>query len=288
MQRPLVLGLGEALWDVDRVRGERTPGGAPVNFAYYATRCGAQGVAISAVGRDAEGEALRACYEQHGIATALCVVDYPTGRAESYLDCEGAQRFRIAEGVAYDFLPIEPSIEALARSASAVTFGTLARRCEVSRATIDHLLGLVPSSALKIFDINLRAPHYTDASVREGLRLANVLKLNDEELQVLMQMEALSSDEDEALRMLLLRYNLTMVVLTAGARYSKILTPTQSSMLPTPAVEVDPTNADTVGAGDAFTGTLVGALLRGDSLVEAHRAAIQEAAEVCRVRGAWR
>lgn len=287
MDRPLVLGLGEALWDRDRIRGERTPGGAPINFAYYATRHQMQGVAVSAIGRDAQGEELKTCYTTHGIQTELVEVDWPTGWAETYLDEAGEQRFTIGEEVAYDHLPVTPRFEELARAASAVCFGTLACRTLTTRHTIYHLLSLTSPSALRIYDINLRPPHYSAELIEELLGRANVLKLNAEELQVLRTLYPLPLDEEAACRWLMNRYDLRMVVLTAGADYSAIYTSEQSSLLPTPTVEPGD-EADTVGAGDAFTGTLVASLLRGLPLEKAHQEAVREAAEVCRIRGAWR
>lgn len=287
MEQPLVLGLGEALWDRDRIRGDRTPGGAPINFAYYATRHGARGVAIGAIGRDAQGEQLRNCYHQHGIQTELVEVDWPTGWAETYLDEAGEQRFTIGEEVAYDHIPVTPRFEELASQASALCFGTLACRTLTSRRTICHLLSLTPASALRIYDINLRPPHYSAELIEELLRLATMLKLNAEELQVLRTFYPLPTEEQAACRWLMERYDLRMVVLTAGAEYSAIYTSEQSSLLPTPVVEPSD-KADTVGAGDAFTGTLVASLLWGLPLEKAHQEAVREAAEVCRIRGAWR
>lgn len=287
MDRPLVLGLGEALWDRDRMRGERTPGGAPINFAYYATRHGMRGVALSAIGRDARGEELKTYYAKHGIQTELVEVDWPTGWAETYLDEAGEQRFTIGEEVAYDHIPATPRFEELARVASAVCFGTLACRTLTSRRTIEYLLSLTPASALRIYDINLRPPHFTPELIEGLLRRANVLKLNAEELQVLRTLYPLPLDEEAACRWLMEQNDLRMVVLTAGADYSAIYTSEQSSVLPTPTVEPDD-EADTVGAGDAFTGTLVASLLRGLPLAKAHQESIREAAEVCRIRGAWR
>lgn len=287
MDRPLVLGLGEALWDRDRIRGERTPGGAPINFAYYATRHQMQGVAVSAIGRDARGEELKTCYTTHGIQTELVEVDWPTGWAETYLDEAGEQRFTIGDEVAYDHLPVTPRFEVLARAASAVCFGTLACRTLTTRRTIEYLVSLTSPSALRVYDINLRPPHYSAELIEELLCRANVLKLNAEELLVLRTLYPLPLDEEAACRWLMNRYDLRMVVLTAGADYSAIYTSEQSSVLPTPAVELSD-KADTVGAGDAFTGTLVASLLRGVPLAKAHQEAVREAAEVCRIRGAWR
>lgn len=287
MEQPIVIGLGEALWDEDQGRGLRTPGGAPINLVYYAARGGVRGVAISAVGEDAAGDALLAIYREKGICCEMAQLPYPTGRAVTYCDASGAQRFRIEEGVAYDYLPCTEAMVALVRGASVVAFGTLAQRNSVSRETIRRLLAELPPKALRLCDINLRPPFFDRELIEESLRMADALKLNDEELALLQELFALPADEAEACRSLMEQYDLQLVILTAGAAYSCIYTPDMCSCLRTPQVLVEADRNDTVGAGDAFTGTFLAAWLQGDSLAEAHRKAVLTAAEVCRIRGAW-
>ncbi len=285
-RKKVVLGIGEALWDVDCRTGCRTPGGAPVNFAYYAARQGLRGVAVTAVGRDAAGDELLACYRRHGIAVEAARTEAPTGIAETYLEA-GEQRFRIAEEVAYDRIPCTDAMLALAREASAAAFGTLAQRCEPSRRTIRRLLAAMPAGALRLYDINLRPPFFTRQLVEESMELADALKINDEELDVLRSMLGLPAGEDAAVGALMTRYGLRIAVLTAGAAYSKVYAEGGCSMLRTPRVEIVAERNDTVGAGDSFTGTLVAALLKGEPVAEAHRTAVETAAEVCRHCGAW-
>ena len=51
--KPIVVGIGEILWDM--LPTGKKIGGAPVNFVYHASRLGAEGYAISAVGNDELG-----------------------------------------------------------------------------------------------------------------------------------------------------------------------------------------------------------------------------------------
>lgn len=284
--RKTVLGLGEVLWDIDRLRGTRTPGGAPINFAFYAARRGLRGIAVSAVGQDAAGDKLLEACRSHGIETEIARVDAPTGSAVAYLEA-GEQRFRIEEEVAYDRIPCTERMLELARTAAAAAFGTLAQRCAPSRDTIRRLLAAMPAEALRLYDINLRPPFYGRETVEASLEIADALKINDEELVVLQRMFDLPADEAAAVEALAARWGLRLVVLTAGARYSRVHTPEAVSLLPTPRVEIREGENDTVGAGDAFTGTLVAELLLGRPIAEAHRTAVETAAEVCRHRGAW-
>ena len=53
---PLIMGVGELLWDM--LPTGKVVGGAPVNFVYHATKLGARGVAVSAIGTDVLGNEL--------------------------------------------------------------------------------------------------------------------------------------------------------------------------------------------------------------------------------------
>ncbi len=73
-----------------------------------------------------------------------------------------------------------------------------------------------------------------------------------------------------------------MLILTCGINGSYVFTPGNVSFQPTPKVDV----ADTVGAGDSFTAAFIGSLLKGESVTEAHRVAVQTSAYVCTCNGA--
>jgi len=119
--------------------------------------------------------------------------------------------------------------------------------------------------------------------IEESLYLANMLKVNDGELVVLRDMFHLEGTDKEVAHWFIEHYNLRLVVLTAGGAYSTIYTANEESTLQNPEVQV----ADTVGAGDAFSGALVISLLKGASLREAHEFAVRTAAYVCTKEGAW-
>ena len=135
-----------------------------------------------------------------------------------------------------------------------------------------------------VYDINLRQHFYSKELIEDNLRMANVFKINDEELEKLQPMFGLAGVEtDDACRFFLKEFDLRMLVLTGGDTFSSIYTPDEISTIPTPKVKV----VDTVGAGDSFSGALVGALLNGASIREAHRVAVKTAAYVCTQSGAW-
>lgn len=278
--KPVVVGIGELLWDV-LPTGKRA-GGAPVNFVYHASQLGAEGYAISAVGNDVSGTEILQELEKNNINHCIKRVEYPTGSVMVELK-DGSPTYTIIEGVAWDYIPLTPEAIEIVRRADAVCFGTLAQRNSTSRETLLALLPYAREDALRFFDINLRQAYYSKELIDTLLRHANVFKINDEELEVLRPMFGLEGDADACCRQLIETYRLRYLILTAGSRFSTIYTPDEQSTLPTPKVTV----ADTVGAGDSFSGAFVCSILNGKSLQEAHRIAVDIAAFVCSQPGAW-
>ena len=281
MQAPVVIGIGEFLWDM--LPTGKKAGGAPVNFAYHASRHGTEAWAVSAVGKDVLGDELVDAAVAHGIRLSVGRTDYPTGTVRVTVR-DGQPEYEICRNVAWDHIPVTEHALDLARKASAIAFGTLAQRCEESRNTIDLLVRTVPDSSLKVYDINLRQDFFTREIVESSLDKANVLKINDAELAILHEMLALSGTSDGDLcRELMEKYSLRLLVLTAGADFSEVYHDGGISHIETPKVEV----VDTVGAGDSFAGAFVGAMLNGKSVEDSHAEAVKAAAAVCMHAGAW-
>lgn len=279
-KRLIVVGIGELLWDM--LPTGKKAGGAPINFVYHASRLGAEGYAISAVGDDQLGDEILQELDRNGIRYLVERVPYPTGTVQVDLK-DGNPSYTINERVAWDHLSPTSNAIDLAEQADAICFGTLGQRSAQSRETIQSILSFAPEEAYRCFDINLRQHYYTKELIEESLYLANVLKINDKELLKIREEFHLKGTDKEIADWFIEHYNLRMVVLTAGDSYSTIYTATEISTLPTPTVEV----ADTVGAGDAFTGALITSLLKGVSLKEAHEFAVKTAAYVCSQEGAW-
>ena len=269
-----VVGIGEALWDV--LPTEKKLGGAPANFAYHAGRMGYDALAISAVGRDALGAEIIDVLRLKNLTHLMPRVDYPTGTVQVTVDEKGIPSYEIKQHVAWDHIPFTPEMETIARECKAVCFGSLAQRSPESRATILRFLDAVGPDCLKVFDINLRQQFYSREIIEESLRRCNILKINDEELDIVSPM--LSKDRKQ----LITDYQLSMLVLTCGTEGSYIITPEEESFLPTPKVDV----VDTVGAGDSFTGAFVASLLSGKNIREAHQKAVEVSAFVCTQAGA--
>lgn len=279
--QPVIVGIGELLWDV-LPTGKRA-GGAPVNFVYHATQMGAEGYAISAVGNDVSGtEIIQELDKNHIISSYISTVEYPTGSVMVELK-DGIPTYTIIEGVAWDHIPLTQNSIELMKRADAVCFGTLAQRSSESRETLRTLLSYMDKEALRFFDINIRQSYYSKELIESLLELANVFKINDEELELLRPMFGLEGTTDEVCHALIRQYDLRYLILTAGAELGTIYSPAETSTLPTPKVKV----ADTVGAGDSFSGAFVCSVLTGKSLREAHQKAVEVAAFVCTQNGAW-
>ena len=178
---------------------------------------------------------------------------------------------------------IEEPLRQIAANAGAVCWGSLAQRSEVSRKTIYKFLDYTPNDCLKIFDINLRQNFYTPEVITESLKRCNVLKINDEELITIGRLFGYPGlDIENKCWLILGKYNLDMLVLTCGVNGSYVFAPGVKSFQETPKVDV----ADTVGAGDSFTGTFCASILKGKSITEAHELAVKVSAYVCTQNGA--
>lgn len=276
-----VIGIGEALWDM-LPEGKKL-GGAPANFAYHASQFGLEGLAVSAIGHDPLGEELVGQLEEHALPYHLARVDYPTGTVQVTLDSQGVPQYEIKTGVAWDNIPYTKELADLAANCQAVCFGSLAQRSPVSRESIGLFLDAVPKDCLKVFDINLRQDFYNKEVLEASFRRCDILKINDEELVVMARLFNLPGLAlEEKCRYLIKEYNLKMLILTCGVNGSYVFFDGGMSFLETPKVQV----ADTVGAGDSFTGAFVGSLLTGKSVTEAHETAVKVSAFVCTQSGA--
>lgn len=278
-----VVGIGEVLWDI--LPDGKKIGGAPANFAYHVSQFGLQSLVVSAIGDDALGQEIIGTFRDKGLNSLISTVPYPTGTVQVELDMAGIPQYIIKEGVAWDYIPFTPELEALARNTCAVCFGSLAQRSTVSRNTINRFIDTMPkdNGTLIVFDANLRQSFYSEDVLEQSMMQCNVLKINDEELPTVCRISGITeSDPESQCRALLNRYNLKILILTCGVNGSYIFTHDAKSFLQTPQVKV----ADTVGAGDSFTAAFTASILSGLPVPVAHRKAVDVSAFVCTQNGA--
>ncbi len=281
--KDIVVGMGEALWDV-LPEGKKI-GGAPANFAYHVSQFGLPSCVVSAIGDDALGKEIIENFTSKGLNHLIEEVPYPTGTVQVEIDQAGIPQYEIKENVAWDNIPYTARLEALAERTKAVCFGSLAQRNVVSRNTINRFLDAMPhdEESLVVFDVNLRQGCYNKEILCNSMKRCNILKINDEELVTVSRMFGYPGiDLQDKCWILLGKYNLKMLILTCGINGSYVFTPGNVSFQPTPKVEV----ADTVGAGDSFTAAFIASILKGKSVQEAHSRAVQTSAFVCTKKGA--
>ena len=274
-------GIGELLWDV-LPEGEKL-GGAPVNFAYYIHALGATGIPISTVGRDRRGSQALAELQERGLDTsAISTADYPTGFVDARVDEAGVATYHFPDDVAWDHLQVNEYAAGLAGDLDAVCFGSLALRGQSSRQAILGYLDTLPQTTKRVFDINLRQEFYTRELLDLGLKRADILKLNEDELGVLARLFELPGPQNKSLQQLLDDYQFELLIFTRGEEGSMIISPDECSSHPGLQCPV----VDTIGAGDSFTAMAILCYLQSMELDAINEHANRLAAHVCGHAGA--
>ncbi len=273
-----ILCFGEILWDA--FGDEKVAGGAPMNVARHLVQQGAKVSFATRIGTGPSGQDLVKFLKDGGLFSKLVQLDHqlPTCKVTVQLDRDGHATYIIPEPVSWDNIQPDSALDEAAQQASAIVFGTLACREETTRNT---LLGLLAkTSALKVFDVNLRPPHYTMETIEAFTRSADVIKMNDDEAALLM--EGFSENHRDSMLKYQQKYNLQTVCITRGAHGAIVLHEDQFFEHPGFKVEV----VDTVGAGDSFLAAFVNGLLHHKPMPEVLERACKIGAFVAGKRGA--
>lgn len=280
----LILGIGELLWDMpvgaaaagstgDPSKSLGTLGGAPANFTVMAGRLGNRAAILSRIGRDALGREAIARLNPMPVDVAALQVDAvrETGRVTVGIS-RGEPRYTIHTPAAWDFLEMSDEWVRLSERADVICFGSLAQRNKQSRQTIQALVAQTMSACIRVFDVNLRPPFYSEEVIEESLELATVVKMNDSEAPLLLDVLGLAAAEPPFDGTVAQRYaaerlleefpGLELVAITRGSRGSLLVRREEWDEHPGIAATV----GDAVGAGDAFTAAMTHYLLRGASL----------------------
>jgi fructokinase len=280
--KPLVVGLGEILWDL-LPAGSRL-GGAPANFAFHAHMLGGEGIPLSCVGNDDPGREIFDRLAALGLRSDFIAVDrdHETGTVSVQLNPAGEPSYVIHRDVAWDFIPFGARQKDLAGRADAVCFGSLAQRSPVSASSIRSFLDATRPSALRIFDVNLREQFYGREVIEASLLRANVLKINEQELPVMARLLGLEGETHSLMWDIIRLFDLWAAALTRGAYGSVLFSGGRFYEHAGVPVEV----VDTVGAGDAFTAALAMGFLNGLAPDAVNERANRVAAFVCSQQGA--
>jgi fructokinase len=281
-QPATMIGLGEVLWDF--LPSGKQLGGAPANFAYMTSVLGDRGLVASRIGIDELGKEIRAAIQALSLSVAYLQDDanHSTGTVNVQIDSGGQPRYKIQDHASWDFFEWTPEWAHLASRADVVCFGSLAQRSATSRATIRRFL-YAAKQAIRIYDLNLRESFFTKELVFESLQLAQIAKLNADELVIVSDLLNLSGDSEGQLAISLLRkFDLELVCLTRGANGSLLVSQNESVEQIGFPVAV----ADAVGAGDAFTACMAHMYIRGEPLKRISEVANRLAAWVATQIGA--
>ena len=202
------ISFGEILFDV--FPDKATLGGAPLNVAGHLTKLGLNGYILSAVGDDELGKRAISEINNLGLNTEkISTLNYETGKAIITLNGKNAE-YEFNMPCAWDNIPLLP----LPEHVSLIYYGTLAQRGN-SKQTLKELLNKV-SSDHRFFDVNIRKHFYSDEIIKEGVENATILKLNDEEVDIVLDALKLKMRGYRGLEELAKSYNLDLVLLTKG------------------------------------------------------------------------
>ncbi|NVM79571.1 fructokinase [Duganella sp. SG902] len=285
MSKHTIAVFGEAL--VDDFITEQVVGGAPFNVARSLAAFGVATLMVTRIGADKNGTLLRNEFTRFGMSEAALQIDEreATGRVVVERDA-GGHRFIILPDQAYDYIEAAPALQALAEAQPKVIyFGTMAQRHEQSRATLRAMLEA--SKAQRYLDLNVREGQVTERIAHESLKLADIVKVNEDELQDLFKWYTHTQPADmrEACQTLMRTFDLQGLIVTLGERGAMYFaadgTVTANHECHAPARIVD-----TVGAGDAFSAVFLFGQSQGWPLPLTLARANAFAGAICGISGA--
>ncbi len=254
-----VICFGEVLWDI--LPTGQQPGGAPFNVAVHLHQLGQPVELISRVGDDELGRELLAFIESKGLSTAHVQQGHThlTGVVKANVDDANEVVYKIVQPVAWDYIHYESALAELVAQADVLVYGSLVARQAGSRETLYRLL---ENARFRVFDVNLRPPHYTKEITKYLLGKSHLVKMNHHELAELMEWfgHGPVHDRTEAMQWLAERYQLHAVCVTCGADGALLWTGGRLYRAPGLSVEV----RDTIGSGDAFLAALLKGWLAGE------------------------
>ena len=293
MAHKCIVAFGEYLWDCHK--DYRVPGGAPANALFHASQFGYDGVLITALGQDADGDALFNEIEGKGLDLTKVqrIPELPTGTVDIDEQDLNDPKYDIKTEVAWSAIHDFEGMEELAAKCDAVLYGSLSQVGEVSRQTLYRFLSLVPSACKKVCDINLRYKYGGDELIciddilLASIEKCNILKVNAGELELLSGKFGcgfLRDDIRASARMFLARFlNVETLIVTLGTDGSWVISRNlEETFCSVPKIKFK----NAVGAGDAFTGAYIGSILAGKPQSIAHKTAVNVSAYVCTQDGA--
>jgi fructokinase len=274
-----IICFGETLWDM--LPSGHMPGGAPMNVAIHLKYNGFDPIIISRVGTDDLGESLLDFLKKKDISTRYIQMGktHLTGVVKVNVDDKNDITYKIVEPVAWDYIQYEEQAAQLVRESDVFVYGSLASRSLTSQAT---LLQYLPLAQLKVFDVNLRPPYYNPERIQHLLQFADIVKMNHQELTLIMGWFGLAGDEQQQMTYIRQRFDLQMLILTRGENGAAVLTDEGYLEHPGYPVEVE----DTIGSGDSFLATFLSNYLQQQAISTSLQKACLVGAFVASCKGA--
>ncbi|MNX33119.1 2-dehydro-3-deoxygluconokinase [compost metagenome] len=272
--------FGEVLWDL--LPGGKKPGGAPMNVAYHLHKLGLKSHMISSVGQDEAGLELLDFLKSIELPLTYIQQDalHQTSAVQATVGDNHEVSYDILFPVAWDFIRWEPAHEQLISNADAFIFGSLGSRNETSR---EALLKMLDYAKYRVFDVNIREPHYTQDFVIKLLDKCDLVKLNLAELEMIAGwFNPACINELERIELLFERFNFQEVIITKGGKGATYYTETIRYDYPAYPVDVQ----DTVGSGDSFLAAFLAMKLSDEPLEEVLNYAVAMGAFVTAQSGA--
>lgn len=275
-----VVCFGEILWDI--LPAGTVPGGAPMNVAYHLHQLQEAPVLITRIGNDEKGNDLKNILAEKNIDINLLQVDAttPTGIVYGTANERGDMQYEIVAPSAWDFIEATPEAIDKVRSSSYFICGSLAARHTDSQQALFTFLG---AASRNVVDINLRQPFFSEGLIERLLQHAAILKLNEDELELLSGWWDIKGDFKDRISWVQQRFNLDTVIVTRGANGAAVFDEEELYEHPGYKVKV----ADTVGSGDAFLAGFLHRRLKNDNIYDALNFACKLGAFVASRSGAW-
>lgn len=249
-----VVTYGEVLWDI--LPTGAVPGGAPMNVAYHLHKTGQHPALITRIGSDDLGNSIKDYFSNLGVCTDYFQIDeqYETGKVFASILPNNEVAYNIVSSSAWDFIAMEDRLIELVKQSSYFVYGSLASRSKVSAKTLIKLLAIAP---IKVLDLNLRKPHYKKALLEQLLQSADILKLNESELDFVTSWFADYSSIEERVQVIRKQFNIQHIVVTLGSKGAYMWMNNQSWWHEGYSVEVE----DTIGSGDAFLAGMISQMI---------------------------
>lgn len=280
----MILAIGEILFD--HFPGYRRVGGAPLNFSYHLKKLGFPARLVSRVGDDQEGRELQSLLQMSGFEEEDLQIDpkHRTGAVNVTVDGDGVPTFDVLPDAAFDHLEMNKSVRSVInQDPELVYYGTLVQRTSKVRRFMEAVFSYTGKSTRSFCDLNLRPRCYSREIVEASLLRADVLKLNEEELETITGFLGGNGSEKDQCHCIMERYGIGMLALTRGEKGSEIHSGEGNHTIG--PVEGTPV-ADTVGAGDAYSSILAIGYLGGWHPEKILKTASMFSAGICRIEGA--